>query len=464
MTGAPTPVRRAVGAVVGLAVAAVVAAGAVVDWPTAERDPLSLTTRPQPATSVLACSGPILAAGRDAEDAAALEVAAAPDVVTGTAAGSPEAVDGETTSVDVSGEPTARSVTAEPIDRVRTDLAAAQSAVADADDLVGFAASSCAPPAMESWLVGGSGATGAADLIVLTNPGQVAAQVDLTVFGATGRVTPDAGAGLLVPAGQQRVIPLASVALAESNPVVLVSSTQAPVDAVLQTSLTRTLVPVGLDVVGATGLPTTSQTVPAFSVVGGSDEPSDTSVRLLAPSDATTATVTITSLGGRSAAASFPDLALEAGVPAEVDLESLPEGRYRVEVAADAPVVTAVHAATGAGAGSDFAWYGSADDISVPTLLAVAEGPEPQLALVNPGDDEVAAVLTDGAGGGDPREVRVPGGGSVSVDLRAGELYHLDPAGGTLRAGVTFTSPQGIAGYAVVPADAAAAPIEVRPR
>ena len=49
-------------------------------------------------------------------------------------------------------------------------------------------------------------------------------------------------------------------------------------------------------------------------------------------------------------------------------------------------------------------------------------------------------------------------------DLTAGELYRLDPAGGALRASVTYTASDAIAGYAVVPADAAAAPVEVRPR
>ena len=456
-------IRRGVGAAVSLLIVAGTFLIVTMPVPSVERSTLSTTTRPEPATSVLSCAGPLVAAGRDVDDVAALQIAATQSVVSGTAAGSPEATAGEIASAVPDGPPIA-TFAAEPVDRMRTDVAAAGSSRVAAEDLAGFAASACTPPAMETWLSAGSGLTGASDLVVLANPGDVAARVDLTVFGSQGRETPDAGANILIPPGEQRIVPLASLALGETSPVVLVSATQAPVQAVLQSTLTRTLVPVGVDQGGATGLPRAQQTIPAFSAVGGGDEPTNTMVRLLAPSDDTTAAITVTPVGGASTAASFSDLALTAGVPIEVDLNTLPEGRYRVEVDAGAPVVASVHTSTGADAGSDFAWYGTADDIRVPSLLAVADGPAPQLALVNPGGKEVAAVLTDGAGAGEPREVRVPASGSVSVDLRAGELYRLDPAGGTLRAGITFTAPDAIAGYAVVPADAAAAPVVVRPR
>ncbi|MEI2269021.1 DUF5719 family protein [Microbacterium sp. No. 7] len=456
-------IRRGVGAALSLAVVAGTFLIATATLPTVERSTLSLTTRPEAATSLLSCAGPVLAVGRDTEDVGALQVAAPQNVVSGTVAGAPAPVAGKIASA-VPDAPPIASFSAEPVDRMRTDLAAAGSSRVDADDLAGFAASACTSPAMETWLAGGSGLTGAADLVILANPGDVAARVDLTVFASGGRVAPDAGADILIPAGQQRVVPLASLALGEASPVVLVSATQAPVQAVLQSSLTRTLVPVGVDQGGATGLPRAQQTIPAFSSVAEGDEPTDTVVRLLAPSDDTTATVTVSPVGRRTTAASFPDLTLAAGVPVDVDLDTLPQGRYRVEVDAGAPVVASVHTSTGSDAGSDFAWYGTADDIRVPSLLAVADGPSPQLALVNPGASEVAAVLTEDAGAGEPREVRVPAGGSVSVDLRAGELYRLDPAGGTLRAGVTFTASDAIAGYAVAPADAAAAPVVVRPR
>ncbi len=457
-------VRWAIGGVLSAAVVAGVVSVIPASVPGIERETLSVTARPEPATAVLACSGALLASGRDQAAVAALEAAAGQRLVSGTTAGSPDSTTADGRAADVPDAPAVVSFSAEPVDRVRTDLAAAGSARVSAPDIAGFAASACTPPVMESWLVGGSGLTGAADLVLISNPGDVAARVDLTVFGATGRISSDAGAGVLVPAGSQRVVPLASLALGEQSPVVLVSATQAPVHATLQSSLTRTLVPVGVDQGGATPLPAARQTIPAFPAVGGADASAGATVRLLAPSDAGTAAVRVLAVGTDEVVASFDDLELTAAVPLELDLESLAAGRYRVEVEATAPVVAAVHASTGAQAGADFGWFGAADAVEVPSLFAVAEGPSPRLTLVNPGSEDVRALLAADAGGGGERAVVVPAGGSASVDVRAGELYRLDPGDGALRANVTFAASDALAGYAVVPADAAAAPVEVRPR
>jgi hypothetical protein len=62
---------------------------------------------------------------------------------------------------------------------------------------------------MESWLVGGSGGR-RLDLVVLENPGVVAARVTITVYGAGGGAVPVAGNAIVVAAGTQRIIPLAS--------------------------------------------------------------------------------------------------------------------------------------------------------------------------------------------------------------------------------------------------------------
>ncbi|WP_448887346.1 DUF5719 family protein, partial [Enterobacter hormaechei] len=108
-------------------------------------------------------------------------------------------------------------------------------------------ASACRPPLAESWLVAGASTTGANDLVVLANPGDVAATVQLSVYGANGVSTPPSGAGLVVPARGQRVVPLAGLLLGEASPVVRIVATGAPVQAYLQASLTRTLLPGGSD-------------------------------------------------------------------------------------------------------------------------------------------------------------------------------------------------------------------------
>jgi hypothetical protein len=79
--------------------------------------------------------------------------------------------------------------------------------------------------------------------------------VTITVYGAAAAPSPSrATRSSSPPAAADH--PLASLALREDNPVLRVTSAQAPIRAALQTSLTRVLVAGGVDQVGAAAVPT----------------------------------------------------------------------------------------------------------------------------------------------------------------------------------------------------------------
>lgn len=457
--------RTAVGIAVTVAFVLGAAAAAVFPWPEFARPPVSVTAIPEPEASVLACTGPLLAVGRDAGDAAAVSLAAGQRVIAATGAGSDPAEEATLLVPDVIDGRGPDAFTAAPKDRTRTDLAAAGSATVSDPDLRGFATSACTPPLMESWLVGGSAITGAADLVLLTNPGTVPARVDLTVYGVGGATTPASGTGIVVPAGTQRVLPLASLALGEQSPVIRVTSAEAPVQAALQSSITRTLVPGGVDQVGATAAPAETQVIPAFSVTTrpGDEGASETTtlLRLLAPSAAAEASVTVSRVGARGVVDEPRTVTLDAGVPLELELEDLGVGAYSVHVEATGPVVAAVWETTGFGEGSDFAWYTAADALTVPSLFAVARGSSPMLTLTNDGDADVVAEVTTEAGAGTATDITVPAGGAARFALRSGAVYRLISGGADVRANVTYSGVGALAGYAVLPADAAASAIVV---
>ncbi len=461
-----TALKRSVGVIAGVVVAAMFVTGiafaVTAPWPTATREPLSVRAVPAPEESVLACSGPVLALGRDATDAAGLTDAAAPRVTAATDGGkepdesrltAPDVIEGEGPGV----------LRAAPEGRTRTDVAAAGSVDISDDDLSGFVASACATPLMESWLVGGSGLTGASDLVALANPGDVPARVELTVYGAQGETVPATGRDILVPAGTQRVIPLASIALGEGSPVIRVTASGAPVRASLQASITRTLLPTGLDQVAASAAPAETAVIPGFTVVR---EPGDagasnttTLLRILAPAADAEATVEVSRVGG--GIVDTRTVPLEAAVPLELDLDGLQPGTYVARISADTPVTAALWEATGYGEGDDFAWHVAADAIGVPSLFAVARGPSPVLTLTNDTAAEVVVRVVPAAGAGEPAEVAVPAGGSTRYPLRAGTVYQLQPDGDALRANVTFSDDDRLAGYPVQSADAATAAVEV---
>lgn len=456
--------RLAVGAVAALASVAAVIALTTLALPGRTQDAIAVDAQSPATASVAVCSGPVLASGRDATRAALVTDAAAPRLTAATSDGAePDQRTLAAANVTDGAGPTV--LTAPPSGDERVDVAAASSARVEAPDLAGLAAAACTRPAMESWLVTGAATTGAADLIVLSNPADVPALVALTVFGAAGETQPPAGQDIVVAAGSQRVIPLAAVALGEENPIVRVTASQAPVQASMQSTLTRVLDPGGLDQVAAVGAPTDDLVIPGVPVTlapgdaGASDVP--TSLRLLAPTADGTATVTIAD--GSGAVGQPRSVPLTAGVPLQLDLDALPVGTYTVSISATTPVTGAVWATTGFGAGSDFGWFTAADALASATLVAVAAGPSPQLTLAAVGD--AAQVVTiETLAGSDAREVTLQPGASTVVSVTADTAYRITPDGDGVRAAVTYAGAGALAGYPVQAGDAAASAITVYPR
>ncbi|HEY9307276.1 MAG TPA: DUF5719 family protein [Microbacterium sp.] len=459
---ATTSARLLIGTAVSIVAVVAVVTAVSVPWPTVVREPLSVPATPAPAASVIACDGALLSIGRNPTAADAVSVVAPQSVVMGVADGEPPAEERlETTDVG----PGPLAYTAAPLDGHAVDVAATGAATASADDLSGFAASACRPPLLDSWLVGGSGSTGAADLVLLANPGTVPATVQLTVYGAAGPQTPPGGVDLVVPPGTQRVVPLAGIALGEETPVVRVSAVGAPIRASLQASITRTLTPGGVDQVGPVAQAETTEVITGITVTrqtaadGAADEV--TVLRMLAPAAPATARVTVTSVGGGEAVREPQEVALEAGKPLELALDSLTAGSYTVTIDADSPVVAAVWQATGVGEGDDFAWYTPAPEVAVASLFATPGGPTPSLSVVNPSSEPLAVAVTP-VDGGSPLDLTIPANGSVAVRLAARTVYRFEPEA-PVHAGLSFAGDGALAGVPLWPADVATSEIVVYP-
>lgn len=463
---ATTSTRLLAGTLVSAAAVVAVVTAVTLPWPTVQREPVSISTVPAPADSVVACDGGLVSVGREVTDAESFAIAAPQSVTRGVTEGAPPPQE-EVLEVGglVEGEGPA-VFTAPPQDRRRVDVAAAGAATVTDEDLAGFAASACRPPLLESWLVGGSGETGAADLVLLSNPGVVPATVQLTVYGAAGAQTPPGGADVVVAAGTQRLVPLAGLVLGEVSPVVRVSAEGAPVHASLQTSITRVLTPGGVDQVGAIPEPEVSATITGVTVTRnpGAEGASDagTVLRVLSPSSDATVRVRVTPVGDDEPVLEPEDVPVVAGQPVEVDLGGLAVGTYTVQIDADAPVVSAVWQVTGFEEGDDFAWYTPSPLVSVPSLFATPGGPPVVLSLVNPSDQpvEVAVSSEDGAY---RVELTVPAEGSTTARLSSRTVFVLDPGEGEIRAGLSLTGDGALAGIPVWPADAAAPEIVVYP-
>lgn len=451
--------------IAGVVVSGACVAGAVfavpAAWPTLAHTAKHTTVTPVAGDSLLACAGPFLALGRDAARASQLTVAGTPSVVSGAAPGS-TLTQTQIALTAVADAATTPMFTAAPNGSAPAQVAAAQSVSVTADDLSGFAASACRPPSMDSWIVGGAATTGSNDILLIANPGAVAATVTLAEYGSQGGTAHTSE--VVVPAGTQASVPLAAGSAGETSPVVEVTSSGAPVRAMLQSSLIRGLDPTGIDVQDASVSPQTTQSLLGVRALVPStdDDNATTAVRLLAPDTDATVTLQVRSSANGSPVGAAKKVQLTAGQVGAVNFSSLKPGLYAIDVVSTAPVVAAAWQRTGLDKGSDFAWMTPAPDITGTTTVAVAEGPAPQLHVQNASTQAVTVELAP-VGGGATHQIALAAGGAATVAVSPATVYTLS-APTSVRAAVGFSGPGQLAGYPVWPTDAAASPINVYQR
>jgi hypothetical protein len=455
-----TSARLLVGAVIAVGCVLGVTAAVALPWPGIVNEPAQVSVTPTAGDTTLVCTGDFRAIGRNTQNAGQMSSAGASALTAASsgASGESELTASDLFTADFSGPAAgplklvgnAEQGTASP-------MAAAESISLGAEDLSGLAASACREPSTESWLVGGTVETGTSDLVILSNPGDVTATATITVFGIEQSSTKT-----LVPAGTQLAVPLSSVAAGLQDPVVRVTAAGAPLRAVLQSSLIRTLDPSGVDVQDTAGAPRTDLAFAGVQVLTKSPDTAVTVLRLMATDQAAQVTITIRSDGEVVEELSVP---LDAAIPAEVNLDGLDPGMYSVEVAAEAPVVGAVRQVTGIGAGADFAWMTPAPELSGEAVFAVPDGPAPRVHLVNATDAEASATLTriaDGERQGEGENITVPAGGSIVVDVSDDSTYSL-MTDTPLHAAVVLAGTNAMAGWPIWPGAAAQDAIVVYP-
>ncbi|KRF33745.1 DUF5719 family protein [Yonghaparkia sp. Soil809] len=451
--------RRVGVALLGAGAAAALVVGVLaVPGPTLRAEPRSAEITPVRATQSLVCGGPILGLSRgpDPQVIAVGEPArrSAGEGLVERAITTSDAVDGGAAIVEL------------PAEAPADDVSATERQELDEPELRGLAVAECLPPSPTSWLVGGSTTTGRSSTIVLSNPGEVAATVDLAVWGADGPLDTTGTSGLIVPPGAQRVIPLSGIAPDEASPVVGVSSRGGAVAATLQQSTIIGLEPAGVDVVTPVAAPAERVVIPALPVVdseglavaatalGAVDV--STVLRVLVPGDEP-ADVTVSLLPDAGGEGTALIARVEAGAVIDLALGELADGDYSVLIDATEPIVAAARASAASDAGLDSAWFTAApalDDDDGDILLAIAPGSGARLHLVAP--DGAAIVTVDG------ELVELGPRSRTSLEL-AGNTAPVMIVSGEVRASVSYLTDAGLASARILAPVAAPRPITVFP-
>jgi len=464
---------RGVLAISGRVLAAVVATGVSVlvvlavlllPVPSYQRAEAGIPVTPALDAVQRACGGPFLQTGLDASDPSRLVPLGAGFSTQAATTGGAAATTTALAPYDASsGAPGAPVVSAPSAALVQ--LAEAQAV--STDRARGLAAAACPAPSQDFWLVGGATTVGQSTVLVIGNPSEVTATVDVAIFGPDGRVPASSG-GLVVQAGQQRAVSMNGLAPDLPSLVVHVTSRGGNIVGQLQQSTIETLTATGLDAVSAQ-VPSTSLVLPGVLIQdSGAQVPTDAdgdprdlrAVRVLVVGDQP-ANVTVSTVPEDGSAPTV--LAQQIVQPqhaTQLGLEGLVQGAQTVLVSSEQPVVAGVVTETFTDAGRDYAWAAPAPLQQQAFAVAVPAMSSPVLHVYNPGSAP-ATVQLGGAGAAIP-PLTVPPGRSVGVALPPGS--YTAQASAPVQAALVGWGGGQLASLPVLAPDAAASTLLVYPR
>ena len=511
---------RTTSGLIGVAAAvAVVIAAATLPIPSWSTTAPSMVVTPEAATSRLVCTGaPLRLADDTGADASTASAIATPrTVIAGDGAVSVQPI--EQSNAGTGGTDDAPIVLSiDPGADGELRLAAgAQSSLVTSGNVQGLATQTCAAPSGRQWLVAGATTTGRTSLLPVVNPTNVPAVIDLEIVTESGPVSAPGMAAIDVPAGSQRVIPLAGFVLEATSIAVRVTSTGGNVVASLQSSVIRTLEPGGLDVSMPAGEPSTTLMIPGVAIDDGPAlaalldrgtgfEDAITSIRLVAPGevqaqaqilivpDGMTAADAVEQArqapvteGGEGAASAEVDLTvaaprlIEVDVPAgraiDVPVPNMGTGTSSIIVTSTEPVLAAARVTSIGSAGTDFAWLppvstlGPESVVAVPGGVAVPTGPavpngvavpiiaDARLSIMNPLDSDAEVTIEID---GESSTVSVPATSAISVPVEAGSTVRWLGAAGLVASIVTGGNGM-LSVSGVMPPPAASRPVTVYP-
>jgi hypothetical protein len=465
---------RALGAALTLGAGVALVAGAVlIPLPSHSVGVPSVEVAPTPLPQSLVCAGSLLQ----------LSNGGGTDATSASGIGSPKRSSGASEAdVDIEQSPLAApdntTATDETVPTVVTApdadpgvlLAAAQSVAVSQEDVAGLAATNCAEARADTWLVGGATTVGRTSFVLLSNPSDVTADVDLTFFAETGQLDAPGSTGITVEANSQRVFSLAGFAPNAKYPAVHVVSTGGYVAASLQQTVIRGLEPGGVELVGPTVAPSTELIIPGVKITGTSaiaqrlsaDGYADlqAALRVYVPgsSDATI-TVSVASESSGSADGSY-SLSASAGVVSELPLKDLPDGTYSVTLESTEPIVASARTSALSSGAVDFAWNQAAAPLDDEVLVPIGPGPSPRIHLANSGTVETSVTLRTASG--NEVTIVVPAGGTKGLEAQPNTVYTATMTE-AVSISVGYSSDGQLSAYTVAAPSELAAPIVVYP-
>ena len=393
-------------------------------------------------TTVYAAAAPALALGAGSADPGAvpgtLSISARPDTPTLASI----AARGPLVSARLTGPTLGQVVGSETL---APGVAALQTSLVAGTDDRGLSSLACPAPLAEVWLLGGGGDSTRRERIVVANAGANVVTVDVEVFGEKGRRATTGTNRIAVPAHGRVSVLLDGIALGERSPAVHVVANGGLITALLEDAWIEAAVGRGRDDAAPANPPALEQVVPAAPGGGPAR------LRLLVPGeDEAVVQVRLLTASGPLAPDGGGVVRVRGASVLDVDLGSLPQGEYAVQVQSDRPVTAAVQLdrrGPGPADPSDLAWVAARAPVGSLAGLPIPGAVTARLVMAGTGRPWSATVWVVGADGSvSTRPVRgdadtaaaavdVSGATSVWVGTDEGTVYAglrmalADPAG-----------------------------------
>lgn len=319
-------------------------------------------------------------------------------------------------------------------------LTANQLQLATSKQLKGLLGAPCLRAKSEFWLVGGSVATGREALLVLTNPGDVDASVDLEIFTEAGLAHSAGLTGISVPAGRVEVLPLAGYVLAAKSITLHVKSNGGSVTALIQQKAVRGLSASGADYIAPVQATATDIVLPGILVRGAADSASMRSeddkysdvqqmLRVFVPGNKD-AELVFQVLGTDSKTfGTVLSVMAPAGKVSDFKIKGLADGDYVGFLKSSVPVLSSfrlVRSKMASDRFTDFAWINAAETFDLPRAIAIPKAGISKLSLVNPGSVTTQVSLTTGS---QKTIVKIPAGAEIVVRPESGKSVLISPNG-----------------------------------
>ena len=306
----------------------------------------------------------------------------------------------------------------------------------------GAVGANCQAPTVEQWFVGATTTIGRESLLLISNPNNTDATVDLSLFGSNGVIDSAGLNGIAVSANRSVVLPLAGFAPENESLTVHLTSHGAAVSSWIQQKTVRGTSAAGADLISPSATAAKSLVIPGFlkrgtadatKLISGNDNYSDLTPRLsvFVPGDAA-ATVTAQIIGADAKTYGTVVQETVSGKQSqEFPITGLKDGDYAVFITSSQPVIAGVQLSrtkAGKTPNTDFAYLPAVVSGGTTQVIAVPNSGISKLSIAATADASAQVEITD-LGSGEQSTVTVPKLASKVVSLKAGSVVSVAASG-----------------------------------